>query len=304
VDVNQPGFTPCARGDELCGLVSHHLTGNNPSSGWQSVLDGTPDAAGVHYKTSGRMAHFRPPWPVDITDRDDRNGIANSLESEVEYVCRERDVVVTWRFRATGGPVTLKHAYTWIWTAYSKDQDLSPGCDQVPGGNEWPGTDRRPFPFFNLPVFVQSNLQLHTGGRPPRLTVPPRQVLRIVPGACPQALPYSNPEIYTSSYALGDGSWMRWAEDPTALARGRSLQYTSLGMPGSGSGSYDDPVQFPWKEMVYADEVYDGVLGGGVARSEAWRLETGKWYSSSFVLSDHTLGERPEPGCRGRPCDR
>ena len=303
VDVGQPGFRPCARGDELCGLVSYHMSGNNPAGAWQHIVDGVEDAEGVHYRTRGRMASFRHPWPVDITDRDDANGIANSLEAEVEYVCGERDVEAAWRFRPTNGPVVIRHAYTWIWTAYSKDQDLSPGCDQVPGGNEWPGTDRRPFPFFDLPVFVQSSLPLHTGGRPPRATIPPRQVVRIATGSCPQALPYSNPEIYTSGATVGDGSWIRWAESPTALARGRSLQYTNLGVPGTGTGAYDNPFQLQWKEMVYADEVYDGVLGGGVARGEPFRLEAGRWYVSRFTLSNHVRGERPDPGCRGRRCD-
>jgi len=305
VDVNQPGFTPCARGDELCGLVSHHLSGNNPASGWQSVLDGTQDAAGVHYETRGLMASFRRPWPVDITDRDDGNGVANALESEVEYLCRERDIVVTWRFHPTRGPVTLAQTYTWVWTAYSKDQDLAALCDQVPGGNEWPGTEERPFPFFDLPVFVQSSLLLNTGGRPPRVTVPPRQVFRIGLGSCPRAFPYSNLEVYTPNYAVRDGSWIRWAEGASALSRGRSIQYTNLGTPGSGSGTHDDPVRVRWKEMIYADEVYDGVLGGGVSLSDAWRLDPGRWYTSRFSLSDHSLsGARPDPGCHGRPCGR
>jgi hypothetical protein len=304
VDVDQPGIAPCARGDELCGLVSHHLAANNPASGWQSVTDGVQDAAGVRYRTRGRMALFRAPWSVDITDRDDSNGIANAIESEVEYVCRDRDVVVTWRFRATGAPVTLRHAYTWVWTAYSKDQDLSPNCDQA-AGSEWPGSEDMPFPFFRLPVFVQSSLQLHTGGRPPRQTVQPRQVFRMALGACPRAFPYSNPDVYTSSYAVNDGSWMRWSEGATPLTRGRSLQYTHLGVPGSGSGASDDPVKVRWKEMVFADETYDGVLGGGVSLADAWSLAAGRWYSSTFALSNHSLpGERPDPECRGRDCGR
>ena len=294
VDVSQPGFTPCAAGDELCGLVSHHLAANNPASGWRTVADGVQDAAGVHYETRGRMASFRPPWAVDVTDRNDANGIANSIESEVEYTCRARDVVAAWRFRAASGAVMLRHAYTWVWTAYSKDQDLSAACDQGPGG-EWPGTDRRPFPFFRLPVFVQSSLPLLTGGRPARQTVAPRQVFRMSTGTCPRAFPYSNPEIYTSSFAVGDGSWIRWSEGATALARGRSLQLTHLGIPGAGSGSHEDPVRVRWKEMVYADEVYDGVLGGGATLGDPWALATGRWHSSTFALSNHTLpGERPD----------
>jgi hypothetical protein len=304
VDDDQRGFTPCARGDDLCGLFSHHLSANNPASGWRSVLDGAQDAAGVHYKTSGRLALYRPPFAVDITDRDDGNGIANWIESEVEYTCRAQDVVVAWRFRAANGPVTVKSAYSWVWTAYSKDQDLSPGCDQGPG-SEWPGTDGTPFPFFGLPVFVQSNLPLLTGGRPARGTVPPQRVARMVTGSCPRAFPYSNPEIYTPSYAVRDGSWIRWSEGALALARGRSLQFIHLGVPGAGAGTSADPVHVRWKEMVYADEIYDGVLGGGVTLSDAWTLAAGRWHSSTFALSDHTLaGDRPEPDCRGRDCGR
>jgi hypothetical protein len=304
VDTNQPGVSPCAGGDDLCGLMSHHLSANSAASGWQPALDGVQDAAGVHYATRGRMAHFRPPWPVDITDRDDSNGVASAIESEVEYVCRDRDIIVAWRFRATSAPVTIRHAYTWVWTAYSKDQDLAAACDQGPGG-EWPGSERSPFPFFSLPVFVQSNLPLLTGGRPARVTVAPRQVFRIPTGSCPRAFPYSNPEVYTSSYAVTDGAWMRWAEGSTALGRGRSLQFTHLGVPGRGSGAYTDPLQVRWKEMVYADEVYDGVLGGGVSLSDPWTLAAGRWNVSAFALSNQSLlGARPDPGCDGRDCLR
>ncbi len=302
VDVSQPGVLPCAAGDELCGLMSHHLAANNPAAGWRSVRDGEADAAGVHYETRGRMVGFRPPWPVDVTDRDDGNGIASAIESEVEYTCRERDVVVAWRFRATGAPVTLRHAYTWVWTAYSKDQDLAPACDQGPGG-EWPGSDRAPFPFFRLPVFVQSNLPLLTGGRPARETIAPRQAFRMATGTCPRAFPYANPEIYTA--AVGDGTWMRWSEGATALARGRSLLVTHLGVPGTGSGTAADPQRVRWREMVYADEVYDGVLGGGVVLGDPWRLEPGRWHSSTVSIGNGTIGDdRPDPGCRGRECGR
>ena len=286
IDTSQPAIRPCAGGDELCGLMSHHLAANTPASGWQVVLDGRADAAGVRYATRGRMVSFRSPWPVDITDRDDGNGITNAIESEVEYVCREHDVVVTWRFRATHAPVTLRIAYTWVWTAYSKDQDLAPGCDQGAGG-EWPGTSGSPFPFFRLPVFVQSNLPLLTGGRPARTTVPPGQVFRMSTGTCPRAFPYSNPEIYTAS--VGDGSWLRWSEGATALARGRNLQVTHLGVPGAGAGTAADPVRVPWREMVYADEVFDGVLGGGLTLAGPWALAAGRWHSSTFALSSHSL---------------
>ena len=57
--------------------------------------------------------------------------------------------------------------------------------------------------------------------------------------------------------------------------------------------------------MIYADEVYDGVLGGGVSLSDPWRLDPGRWHASTFALGDHTLaGDRPDPGCRARDCSR
>ena len=62
----------------------------------------------------------------------------------------------------------------------------------------------------------------------------------------------------------------------------------ALGAPGGGGGG---------------GGLFTG--NGGVSLGDAWTLAPGRWYGSTLVLSDHTLpGQRPEPDCRGRDCDR
>jgi hypothetical protein len=57
--------------------------------------------------------------------------------------------------------------------------------------------------------------------------------------------------------------------------------------------------------MLYADEVFDGVLGGGLSLTDPSRLEPGRWYASTVALDDRTHeDDRPGPDCRGRDCTR
>ena len=101
---------------------------------------------------------------------------------------------------------------------------------------------------------------------------------------CPDPnAPGRNPGFFTNS--VGNGTWIRWGEDSGLGPSKPRMTFTVLGTPGSGAGSYGDPVRLRWQQLSYANETRDGVLGGGASNFAPDPLDLGIWYLGTFTIS-------------------
>ncbi|HPC83059.1 MAG TPA: hypothetical protein P5234_07030 [Thermoanaerobaculaceae bacterium] len=158
-------------------LVSAYYAQRIPGN-FGLAVDGVEDSAGVHYKTTtmkmvGRGANGDF---TDIEDGNDQNGVQNSVDTEIDYVCTRNGVKVTWRFRAADSSksVKIRNAYVFLWTAYAQDEDgtgpLPPagtGCDpgDRPGQPELNASEY-PEQQWGRPMFNQSSMRLATNFDP------------------------------------------------------------------------------------------------------------------------------------------
>src|SRR6185369_3152153 len=90
------------------------------------VIDGTKDAAGVHYKTSCRMSSWH--GNIDVTDDNDANGIANYVQASLDYACQPTGLRATWQLKPNSADVTCYNMFVFLWTAYAQDENDT-ACD-------------------------------------------------------------------------------------------------------------------------------------------------------------------------------
>jgi hypothetical protein len=257
-------------------FLSYHYAAGTAQSRFTSLLDGTADAAGVHYASRARMTSWR--LQVDVADGNDANGVSKWVDSSVEYVCRPDDMLVIWRFRPSADIVVNNH-YVAMWTAYAQDEDGT-ACDTSPVGQQWPSV------VTGRPLFTEASL--------PTYSYPPRTdragtVIKLALGpAC--ASPYINPVVVTSS-PPGNGDFIRVAENSSMTGSIIRWQWLNLGVPGSGSGSDADPHIVEWDNLNAWNETHDGTLGFGTGRGpyadpkDFKTLRGGLWYQAAMALS-------------------
>ncbi len=251
------------------------------NSQFTTVLDGTEDAAGVHYKTSCRISSWH--GNIDVTDDNDANGIANYIQSELEYTCRSTDLIVTWKFKPNSADIVAYNMFVFLWTAYAQDEDGT-SCDTSATGSQWPGT------VYGQPLYNQSSHTLTTNFSPAGPFAPGSIVQMVFGPTCSD--PYKNQDIHTDPpFAVGDGSWLRLGESPTISINSPRWQYTNRGVPNTGAGTQADPTRFAWDKLESWNETHDGTLGFGALRgvysdpADYITLLSGKWYQSEFSLS-------------------
>jgi hypothetical protein len=245
------------------------------------VVDGTKDAAGVHYKTSCRMSSWH--GSIDVTDDNDANGIANYIQAELEYVCRPTDLIVTWKFKPNSADVVAYNLFVFLWTAYAQDEDGT-NCDAGGAGSQWPGT------VYGQPLCVQSSHTLLANFTPGGPFAPGTIVQMVLGPTCSD--PHRNQDLYAyPSFVVGDGSWIRVGESPTLSINSPRSQYTNRGVPNTGAGTQADPIRFAWDTLESWNETHDGTFGFGAKRgpysdpAEYFTLLGGKWHQSEFSLS-------------------
>jgi hypothetical protein len=245
------------------------------------VLDGTKDAAGVHYKTSCRMSSWH--GNIDVTDDNDANGIANYVQAELEYVCGPTDLIATWKFKPSSADVVAYNLFVFLWTAYAQDEDGT-NCDAGGAGSQWPGT------VYGQPLYVQSSHMLLANFTPGGPFAPGTIVQMVLGPTCSD--PYRNQDLYAyPSFVVGDGSWIRVGESPTLSVNSPRWQYTNRGVSNAGAGTQTDPISLAWDTLESWNETHDGTFGFGAKRgpysdpADYFTLLAGKWYQSQFSLS-------------------
>jgi len=269
-------------------LFSHYLARNSPNSQWKHLCDGVSSQLGVHYRTSARLtSHFA--LAVDVTDNDDRNGVANVIQSEVDYCCREKDILITWRLMPVKKDVSLCNLYVYLWVSYAQDMDAaSPTdpkypCDSGGPGSQWPGR------LFGLYEYVRSSLPLHRNWSfGPEYS--PGSIARLELGS-PCSIPQTNNAVVsTPAFSVRNGSWIQFSQDPGFLPHVPRWQLEALGVPGSGSGAVLDPYIVKWDNIGCFHESHDGTIGLGAGRgpctnpSGRMTLRAGKWYQASVSI--------------------
>ncbi len=258
----------------------HTAAWKTSQSQFTSVLDGLKDAAGVHYKTSCRISSWT--GNIDVTDDNDANGIANYIQSDMEYLCRTDDIIVSWNFKPNNANVVSYNTFIFLWSAYAQDEDGT-SCDVSATGSQWPGA------VYGQPMYNQCGHTLYSTWAPYGPYSPGTTVQMQLNAACSN--PYVNPDVHTSPrFAVNNGSWLRCGESPTLSINSPRWQFLNLGVPNTGSGSAADPIRFPWDLMISWNESHDGTLGFGVMSgvytnpADYITLLSGKWYRAEYAI--------------------
>lgn len=351
-----PGFSApseCSHYADDLAASKHFLMeahwATRKANNW-SWVGPSQDSEGVHYKVTGMKAvgswwekiggnnctpqtpqccnaPYSPPTQlirhdfVDVVDGDDAE-IANSIDTELEYVFTPAGLKVIWRFRPTHADIVLLNSYVLFWTAYARDEDqptpTPPGervCDVFANQEDWPDTG---LSFHRVPTHVQSSMGLRTDfswpypsptdpmqcvsstGNPPCGPYPPPTIVHMqLAPRCP--LVHQNRNVETSpDYAVTNGSWLRLgSSEILSQAERPRWQFTSLGVPGTGKGTKTDPYVTRWRRLAAQNEDGDGTvlfgatnqayqsgdLVNGVPPADAARLAGGKWHSFSYLVS-------------------
>jgi len=243
------------------------LPGTNAA--WTQVLDGASYTDGVHYKVSTRLADgsalCHAPNPTSTF------GTA-WIDSELEYICRPRDILSVWKFKPST-TITASNTFTYVWTAYSLDQDNT-NCDELAGDN-WPDTT------YGQPLFARSNKPLTTNWTDPQVTYPANSIVPMDVGpVCPYRVHmpplHFNRDIYSLAPAVGDTLEWGEASNLDASAAPRLTMKLLDSPPGTQRVQYD--------QIQFANETYDGVLGGGPKMNASRQYSPNTWYGDTFSL--------------------
>jgi len=252
----------------------HYAQLPGTGAGWTRTLDGVSLTDGVHYKVTTRLADgsalCHPPSPTSTFG-------GAWIDSELDYICRPRDILSVWKFKPSAN-ITASNTFTYVWTAYSLDQDNVDACDAL-DTDDWPDT------YYGQPLFARSNKPLTRNWD--NVTYPPGAVVPMEVGpVCPYLGPdppeqHINRDIYSFLPQVNDT--LEWGEDagldPLAAPR---LTMTLL---DSAPGTQ----RVPYTHLSFSNETFDGVLGAGPARHESHQYLANTWYGDTFALS--TFGD-------------
>ncbi|NLX14722.1 MAG: hypothetical protein GXY44_13875 [Phycisphaerales bacterium] len=262
-------------------FMAYHYSKQTPHGQFTVIADGVEDATGaMRYKTSARMTSWAN--NVDVVDGNDGNGIANYIQANIEYRCRNSGIQCIWNFKPHNADVILDNIFIYLWTAYAQDVDGT-DCDAGGAGSQWPST------VYGQPMYNQSSHTLY-------LNVPasgpyaPGTIVQMMLGT-PCSNPHYNVDIYSyPPFAIGHGSWLINGESPTLSTNLPRWHLINHGVPGTGGGTEADPELFAWRNMLSWNETHDGTLGFGLGRGpftnpdDYITLSAGTWYQASFAL--------------------
>lgn len=291
------GYDPVNEANDIKAVFTHTLSQSAKSGNWALTTDGQVNADGsIYYKTTGRMASLQ--FQVDITDNNDANGIAATMNSEVEYYFRASDILNAWRFSPTT-TVNADNIFVFYWTAYSGQDEDGTACDVVQDSEQYPSST------FTTAMNVTSNVPLvptfATGGWPANHQFPAGANVSMMLGAtCPA--PAKNQDVNTwkagtrHNGVITDGTWMRIRETaPGVTPAGRTLLFNVLKPNPSGIGTKASPYDVEFERLLAWNETHDGTLGFGVAagpythRADYSQFVAGKWYYALHALLSGTV---------------
>jgi hypothetical protein len=264
----------------------------SPLNGFASTADGIRDASGaVHYAVSSLLTSWR--GMVDAFDGLDADGIANSIQTEVEYICRPDDILMVWSFLPTGADIVSNNTYVALWLAYGAKEDDTP-CD-VPlksggfmSGSQWPDDSLVGY----RPLYARSSHQLM-----PSWNQPAGLVSAGTPGTLVIGLPcqrrgdgtypdYANNTLTTfPTYQIRNGSWIQVGASPTLSLDKPSMRLTVFGTPNAGRGTREDPFDWVPKSCDLWSETVDGTIGISCGtQGDISRFKAGQWYRAVMSL--------------------
>jgi hypothetical protein len=280
-DAYSPGFEHAIGVNRTDGsgqsmyMAFNYVQGSN-KSGFQQLLDGFEDGAGVHYKQKGRLTSTN--GTTDILDNDDTILSNAYINSEQEYICRTNDILSIFRVQPTVN-VVKNNLVIGLWVAYGQDVDNLQTTDNPPyvcdaggPGEQWPPDSyvtKRP----RYGQFSQTAIQNWTGTNWAAYSFIPHTL----GPACPDNANYFNYDIYTPG-APTIGSFIRFGYHPTIDISEPRWQMLLLGAPNTGSGTQTDPINLVVGSMLMGNERRDGTVGGGIIGSNEQTLEANKWY--------------------------
>jgi hypothetical protein len=259
---------------------------------FMTVADGVRDSAGVHYKISSLLTSWKSAWW--IPDSTDANLVGNTIETELEYVCRPNDILMVWNFRPTQADVVSENVYFAIWLAYGADEDDTP-CDVrldkgggLMAGNQWPDASL----IGNRPVYARSNQNLMATWNQPASLVPAGGVSELLIGTpCQRKGDGSYPDYVNYSvfsfpgYQIRNGSWIEVGASPALSSDRPRMRLTVFGTPNAGRGTKDDPFDWLPKDCSLWSETVDGTIGAGCGTAgDSSTFKAGQWYRAAMSL--------------------
>ncbi|MCC6277571.1 MAG: hypothetical protein IT289_06635 [Oligoflexia bacterium] len=270
----------------------HYARQSQGSSKWTQLIDGVLDTDGVRYKYSGFLTGPIGKvklFAVDLADGDD-TVVSHVIESQIEYLMKEKEIISIWKYRALHTDVKAKNIFTYTWNSYAQDMDIDAapqqkpycdqGADQELDGSQWPSPSLIP----EIPLFAKGKKVLAQNWK--SLVFPLGAVVPMVWGdPCPGFdPPYMNHDIFTVATPV-DGDWMEWGSDSTLSDSKPIFRYTHLDKAGTGTGSEQDPIHLTPNYMTFSNERRDGTMGGGIQfRKDFIVLKQGQWHEVKFSI--------------------
>jgi hypothetical protein len=250
------------------------------TSQFQTLVDGTEDGAGVHYKTQFKLvaADFGGyPFAVDIADGNDVPNSGYYILAKNEYMCRSNDILSVFDFSPNTN-VTSNNIYGAFWVAYAQNEDNT-ACD-VGAGVQWPPTTSETLP----PRYVQSSSTLTAGWD--GATYTPNTITQLqVPSSGCGANNYGVNALHSTGLPVG--TWLRAFSSPTGDVSQPRWQVILLDSPGAGDGSSINPYRVPITLFGFWNETHDGTVGLGYfhGTGNEYPLVASKWYRLYVSIS-------------------
>jgi hypothetical protein len=265
-------------------LSSVYAMRGGTASGFSKLLDGTQDAAGVHYKVQQKLTSKNDNGPFS-PDIDGNPNVASGqhILAEIEYICRPDDILSVFKFKPSV-TVWSTNINAGMWIGYAQDEDDTL-CDAGGFGQQWPSQSQLTLP----PRTVQSNRTLFL--RYPYDTVHAANQYLTLPVKTEETcvtVPYHyniNYEAFEDA-GLPQGTWLRAGSSSTIDASQPRWQLILLDVPGTGAGTSTNPIRVPMRILGFGNETHDGQVGAGLTHGVdvRYQLLANTWYQMYFQM--------------------
>jgi hypothetical protein len=260
-------------GPDMC--MSFNFAQSTANSGFQVLLDGYDGVDGIHYSQQAKMTSGNN--AVDIYDNNDTVLSGQSIDAEIQYICRSGDILSTWKFKPNV-PVTAHNIYSYIWSSYTGNDLDGTACDPSSVGSQYPSSSevtKQPR-YASARDGLQNNWDFTIVGD----SVWMPMVMR---SPCPGSEDPYNDDMWSAQPGLG--SWIRWGYDNSLDKTNPRFQVINLTTPNTGSGTLSDPISIPMASLTFAHERHDETLGMGIIKQETTTLAANTWYQVYYSFS-------------------